>query len=47
MKETKLSVVDISELLGFSEAKYFGSVFKKEEGISPLAYRAREKCKEQ
>jgi AraC-like DNA-binding protein len=47
LKETKLSVVDISELLGFSEAKYFGSVFKKEEGISPLAYRAREKCKEQ
>ena len=39
LKDTDMSVLAISELLGFSEAKYFGAIFKKQEGISPLAYR--------
>ena len=39
--ETEMSANTISELLGFSEAKYFGAIFKKQEGISPLSYREK------
>ena len=42
LKETDISITDISELLGFAEAKYFGATFKKHVGISPLAYREAE-----
>lgn len=38
--DTDMTVISISELLGFSEAKYFGVTFKKQEGVSPQAYRA-------
>ncbi len=41
--ETEMSVVAISRELGFSEAKYFGSMFKKAEGVSPVQYRKRNK----
>jgi AraC-like DNA-binding protein len=37
--ETDMSAITISEHLGFSEAKYFGAIFKKQEGMSPLSYR--------
>ena len=30
---------EISELLGFSEPKYFGAIFKNQVGISPAAYK--------
>lgn len=39
LSETDRSVKEISELLGFSEPKYFGAVFKKQMGCSPLTYR--------
>ena len=39
LTETKMSVTEISESLGFSEAKYFGMLFRKQVGISPLSYR--------
>ncbi len=39
LAETDMTVISISELLGFSEAKYFGVTFKKQEGVSPQAYR--------
>ena len=39
LAETDMTVISISELLGFSEAKYFGVTFKKQEGLSPQAYR--------
>ena len=40
LTDTNMTVISISEMLGFSEAKYFGVIFKKQEGISPQAYRA-------
>lgn len=43
LSESELSVSEISELLGFSEAKYFGNVFKNGEGITPLEYRKSKK----
>lgn len=36
-----MTVSEISEALGFSEAKYFGAIFKKLVGISPQAYREK------
>lgn len=45
--ETEMTVSEISETLGFSEAKYFGTVFKNQEGVSPMAYReSKKKLKE-
>ena len=37
--ESDRRAAEISELLGFSEPKYFGAIFKKQVGISPAAYR--------
>lgn len=39
------SVEEISFLTGFSSANYFGLVFKRETGLSPLAYRKLEVSK--
>lgn len=39
--ETDLSVKEISDRAGFASANYFGTVFKREYGISPLLYRAQ------
>ena len=39
LADTDMTVISISEMLGFSEAKYFGVTFKKQEGVSPQAYR--------
>lgn len=36
---TKKSVGEISDECGFSSANYFGLIFKKKQGISPLEYR--------
>ena len=38
---TDKSMEEISELCGFASANYFGLVFKKATGISPLHYRRR------
>ena len=38
-----LNVTEISFSVGFRDANYFSSVFKKEEGASPLAYRKNKK----
>ena len=37
--ETKLSITDIAYKTGFNDSNYFGDVFKKIRGISPLKYR--------
>lgn len=37
--ETKESVTAIAETCGFSDANYFGDVFKKVKGVSPMQYR--------
>ena len=47
LSETKMSVTEISETLGFSEAKYFGMLFRKQVGISPLSYRESLNIKEE
>lgn len=39
LRDTKLSISEISQLCGFSTATYFCQVFKKEFGVSPLKYR--------
>ncbi len=41
LKETDFTVVSISRELGFSEVKYFGSLFKRLVGVSPIVYRAQ------
>ena len=43
LSSTRLSVTEISELLGFSETKYFGNVFKSRVGKTPLEYRNLQK----
>ena len=45
--ETKMTVSEISEALGFSEAKYFGMLFRKQTGTSPLSYRESFNSKEE
>ena len=46
LEETMLSLWDIAELTGFSNASYFSSKFKKMYGISPSDYRVRLKTPE-
>ncbi len=41
LEETQLSLWDIAELTGFSNASYFSSKFKKIYGVSPSDYRER------
>ena len=42
---TKQSVNEISNICGFSSPNYFGLIFKKKEGISPLTYRKNQLAK--
>ncbi|WP_168119592.1 response regulator [Paenibacillus sp. HB172176] len=42
LKTTTLSLWDISELTGFSNASYFSSRFKRMHGMSPSEYRQRQ-----
>lgn len=39
LRDTNKSIEDISNHCGFSSANYFGLIFKKEVGLSPLNYR--------
>ena len=39
IRNTNLTVSEISELLGFSTVQYFSFAFKKAEGITPSEYR--------
>ena len=41
---TSMTVGEISEAVGFSEAKYFGAAFKKQTGLSPTEYRLKMKA---
>ncbi|MGO4545295.1 helix-turn-helix domain-containing protein [Paenibacillus sp. 2TAB23] len=40
MVNPNLRVAKIAEMVGFHDEKYFSKVFKKQEGVSPKAYRA-------
>lgn len=39
LTSTRLTVLEISELNGFSDQLYFSRIFKKKTGVSPLEYR--------
>lgn len=39
LRETDASVMEISVSVGYVDQLYFSRIFKKREGISPLAYR--------
>ncbi len=41
LKETTLSIGEISERVGYSDQNYFTRVFKRYESVSPSVYRAR------
>lgn len=41
--ETSLSITDIAIRCGFNDSNYFGDVFKKAKGISPMSYRKNNK----
>ncbi len=41
LTESKTSVADIAESLGFDDTSYYCRVFKKSVGITPSAYRKR------
>lgn len=43
---TDMSVLEISDACGFSGSNYFGDVFKKTTGLSPLEYRKQNKIPE-
>ncbi|MNW42315.1 putative response regulatory protein [compost metagenome] len=40
MLNPNLKVVQIAEMVGFHDVKYFSKVFKKQEGVSPKMYRS-------
>lgn len=42
LTHTSMSVLEISETLGYSDENYFGKVFKKQTGVSPLQFRKQE-----
>ncbi len=39
LRNTTLSVCEISDMLSFADEHYFSSVFRKKRGLSPLSYR--------
>ena len=41
LADVSRKIGDISELVGFSDARYFSSAFRKKYGITPLEYRNR------
>ena len=45
LEKDKLSIEEVSEAVGFSDAAYFSRRFKKEMGISPLKYRKQKSLK--
>lgn len=45
LRNTSLSIQDISEMLGYSAQSYFGDVFRKLHGISPSEFRMRQDIK--
>ena len=39
LKDSHLTILDIAVLCGFNTSSYFGTIFKKEYGLSPAEYR--------
>ena len=38
LKSKKYTVAEISDMLGYSDPKYFTEIFKKHYGVTPSAY---------
>ncbi|MBQ8605765.1 MAG: helix-turn-helix transcriptional regulator, partial [Clostridia bacterium] len=43
LRETELSVAQVAQELGFSDSKYFNTIFKKQTGITPAVYRKEQR----
>ena len=43
---SSLSITEIAFLAGFSDSNYFSNIFKKQTGLSPMAYRKSTKSKQ-
>ncbi|MFC7394198.1 helix-turn-helix domain-containing protein [Scopulibacillus cellulosilyticus] len=43
--ETTMTIQEITDQIGFTDANYFSRIFKKATGLSPRAYRQQEKSK--
>lgn len=43
LTHTDMKSYEIAEKVGYSDAHYFGSIFKKNEGITPKEYAKRNK----
>ena len=43
LKETDLSVKEISNRLGFPNSSFFGQYFREQAGITPIEYRVKQK----
>ncbi|GAA0136612.1 hypothetical protein YSY43_34530 [Paenibacillus sp. YSY-4.3] len=41
MQNPHMKIAQIAEMVGFRDVKYFSKVFKKQEGVSPKAYRSK------
>lgn len=47
LRETDLSLSQISRMLGFSSASYFSQTFRRTEGITPMEYRKKAEREEE
>ena len=43
LKSQKYTVAEVSDLMGYSDPKYFTDIFKKHYGMTPSAYMKQEK----
>ena len=41
LKHSDISIAEISRSVGFSDAGYFSTIFRRQEGISPMEYRRK------
>ena len=47
LRDVKYNVLDVAELSGFSNTRYFSKIFKKAVGITPSEYRKRHSGKDE
>lgn len=43
LKDTDLSVKEISNRLGFPNSSFFGQYFREQTGVTPVEYRVKQK----
>ena len=47
LRDVKYNVLDVADLSGFSNTRYFSKIFKKAVGITPSEYRKRHSGKDE